>query len=248
MAAWSGVAEARVFNFGNEYLASYLRATGGPSGVGTDAFGLAGGLDTVYDDEVAYNFSGEIGFLLTFKDRVTLRVGMEVLETKPLSEAPGTNASGTNRFLLDSKVLVLQPVATFEVNLLPQPDSRVYFFAGAGLADVTLDNEFTMTATGTAELGGVTDFSEKAKTTRISGHGGFGYEMLMADTVTVAFELGYRYLPLPKLEFKSGATTIAQGAVAEGATLLDGDGTKRELDMSGAFVSVGFRFYIDFSR
>ncbi|MCB0384882.1 MAG: hypothetical protein KDD43_05770 [Bdellovibrionales bacterium] len=124
----------RVFNFKNEYLASYLRATGGTSAVGSDAFSKAGGADTVYTDEVAYNFSGEIGFLLRFKDRVTVRVGMEVLQTKPLTDIPGKNASGVDRFSLTSKVLILQPVATFEVNLAPNPESRFYVFAGAGLS------------------------------------------------------------------------------------------------------------------
>ena len=246
--ATPSVSWARVFNFKNEYLASYLRATGGTSAAGSDAFSIAGGTDTVYADEVAYNFSGEIGFLLRFKDRVTVRVGMEVLQTKPLNEISGKNPSGVNRFLLTSKVLVLQPVATIEVNLAPNPESRFYFFAGAGLSDVTMDNEFAMTATGTSELGGITDFAEKTTAYGISGHGGVGYEILMADTVTVAFELGYRYLPVPKLEFKNDVTTIAQGAVVKGDTVLNYDSSKRSLDMSGPFVGLGFRFYIDFTR
>lgn len=244
----SQAAQARVFNFKNEYLASYLRATGGMSGVGSDAFKKAGGADTLYTDEVSYNFSGEIGFLLRFKDRVTVRLGMEILQTKPLKEIAGKNSGGDNRFLLTSEVLILQPTATVEVNIIPNSESRFFIFAGAGLSDITMDNTFAMTATGTSELGGVTDFSEKATATAISGYGGVGYEMLMADTVTVAFELGYRYLPVPKLEFKGDATTIAQGAVVKGGTVLNTDGSKREFDMSGAFVSVGFRFYIDFSR
>ncbi|MBK8203841.1 MAG: hypothetical protein IPK68_16500 [Bdellovibrionales bacterium] len=82
-------AQARVFNLQSEYLASYLRGTAGTSRVGDEAFRLAGGSGTSYDDKVSYNFSGQIGFLLRFKGLVTFRVGAELLQTKPLVSIPG---------------------------------------------------------------------------------------------------------------------------------------------------------------
>jgi hypothetical protein len=241
-------AEARVFNFKNEYLASYLRATGGPSGVGKDAFKGAGGTGTSYADSVAYNFSGEIGFLLRFKDRVTFRAGMELLQTKPLKEIAGKNAAGTTTlFNLTSEVLILHPTGTFEFNIAPDTDSRTFLFLGAGVADITVDNEFALTTDGETNFG-ITSFTEKMEAYGLSYHGGIGYETLMADTVTVSFELGYRYLPINELKFKSDVTTIAQGAVTKGTVVRNADGGKRSLDMSGVYVSMGFRFYIDFTR
>lgn len=245
---WEMAAQARVFNLQSEYLASYLRGTAGTSRAGDEAFRLAGGSGTSYDDEVSYNFSGEIGFLLRFKGLVTFRVGGELLQTKPLVSIPGKNASGVDLFSLQSDVLILQPTATLEVDLLSFNESRAFVFAGAGLSAVTLENEFVMTATGTSELGGITDFTEKAVANQISGHAGFGYERLLTDTVTVAAELGYRYLPVPKFKMSNNATTIAQGAASKNDTLLNGDGSSRQIDMTGVFASLGFRFYIDFVK
>ena len=244
----SDSAQARVFNFQNEYLASYLRATGGLSGVGDKAFAKAGGADTVYSDKSNYGFGGEIGLLLQFENRVTLRLGMEILQSQDLKKIAGKNTSGEDRFHLTSEIFAFQPKVTVEVNLLPAPESRFYFFFGAGWSNIILDNQFVMTATGTSELGGITDFTEKAKATAVSGHAGIGYEVLMVDTITSFFELGYHYLPVSQLEFKNDVTTIAQGSVVKGATVLNGDGYKRGFDMSGVFVSLGFRFYIDFTR
>ncbi|MCB0362071.1 MAG: hypothetical protein KDD35_05100 [Bdellovibrionales bacterium] len=241
-------AKARVFDFKNEYLASYLRGTAATSRAGRDAFGYSGGIDTLYEDEVAYNFSGEIGFLLRFRNIVTLRVGMEILQTKPLAEIPGNNASQVQRFSLNSNLLVLHPIGTLELDMLPSNESRLFIFAGAGLADATLENEYVMTATGTSELGGITDFTEKAVATQLSYHGGVGYERLLADTVTFSFELGYRYLPLPKFKLDKNVTTIAQGSASKNDVLLNGDGSRRSIDMSGPYASIGFRFYIDFTR
>jgi hypothetical protein len=241
-------AQARVFNLQSEYLASYLRGTAGTSRAGDEAFRLAGGPGTSYDDKVSYNFSGEIGFLLRFKGLVTFRVGAELLQTKPLVSIPGKNASGVDLFSLHSDVLVLQPTATLEVDVFSLNESRAFFFAGAGLSAVTIENEFVMTATGTSELGGITDFTERAVANQISGHAGFGYERLLTDTVTVAAELGYRYLPIPKFKMSNNATTIAQGATSKNDTLLNSDGSNRQIDMTGLFASVGFRFYIDFVK
>lgn len=240
--------EARVFDFKNEYLASYLRGTASSSVASDGAFGSAGGSGTTFEDKVAYNFSGEIGFLLRFKNMVSFRVGMELLQTKPLVSISGKNASGVELFQLDSEVLILQPLATIEVDLSPTNESRTFLFLGGGLADFTLDNQFTMTSTGTSELGGVTDFSEKATASRISAHAGIGYERLLADTATIALELGYRYLPSPDFKLDKSATTIAQGAVNKSDPLLNSDGSRREVNMSGIFASLGFRFYIDFVK
>lgn len=244
---FSFFSEARVFNFKSEYLASYLRATGGMSRAGDQAFGDSSGVDTTFEDEVAYNFSGEIGFLLMFKDRVTFRVGVELLETKPLVEVPGSDASGTALFALNSQAIVLQPVGTFEFNIMPKPDSRLFFYLGGGLAELTLENSYVMTADGETSLA-QTDFTEKLKSRAWSGHGGIGYEMLMADTVTVSFDLGYRYLPFSELKFKEDSSTLTQGAAVSNDVALTNSGDKRILDMSGPYFALTFRFYIDFNR
>ncbi len=238
---------ARVFDFKNEYLASYLRGSTGLSQVGTDAFSGAGGTDTLYNDKVSYNFSGEIGFLLRMKNAFNFRVGIELLQAKPLHGVPGKNTAGDNRFNLDSEILIYQPVGTLEFDLYPKNNSRAFIFLGAGLADATLENQFTLTTTGQSELG-ISDFTEKALARRISYHAGVGYEVVMADTVTVSCELGYRYLTLPNFKWSKSTTSLAQGAVSTNDDLLNDDGSNRVIDMSGFFVSLGFRFYIDFVR
>lgn len=238
---WAGIAEARVFDFKNERIATYFGGTFGPSSVGDTAYGASSGSDISVDKQISTNASGEIGLLLT-TPKLNLKLGAELLLPKQYSDIEGTDAAGTSMFNLRSKIYALIPMATLEILAYQTPTSRLILAAGGGLAFVTLDNTYTMTSAGTTTLG-VGDFTESASATVTALQVYTGYEMLFTDTVTAVFNLGYRHIPVPALK-SSKATTAISGTQAEGDELKNMDGTSRSINLGGVFVGLSFRFYI----
>ncbi|NJL24115.1 MAG: hypothetical protein HC902_02320 [Calothrix sp. SM1_5_4] len=123
---------------------------------------------------------------------------------------------------------------------------RYYLFAGAGMADVTVENEYKMTAAGTSSLG-VSDFKEKLAASAVSGHVGIGLETHFVDNVTFSADFGYRYLPVSTLKYKGDVATIAQpGGASEGDEARNSDGNKRTMNLGGIHAGLTFRFYLNF--
>jgi len=238
------VSEARVFNFSNELFASYFRATGSSSGVVDSAYGDSSGTGTtVQNKPVQYDFSGEIGILMSIEEIVNFRVGIEVISPKNVTGLVGSRTSdGAKYFDLDSKILVINPNVTFEVNFMNTMDSRFFVFGGAGLANISLDNTYTMTATGVADL--VPTHTEKIESNQISGHAGFGYEIQTTDNITTAFELGYRYLYIGSLKYKHAVNTIT-GNKAKGSVARTDSNLRRVVNMSAPYFGISLRFYLN---
>lgn len=233
--------QARVFDFKSEILGSYFRGTGGLSLVDEDAY--ANSSDSLqFNDGADYNFSGEIGFLFNFRPTLSFRLGFEVLKTNSVEAIKATNSAGTEMYKVTSSVLVLNPIATMEIHIPITNQTRFTGFLGTGLSGVTVDNEYTQVG------GSLPDFEEKMEGSLISYHTGVGFETLFVDTVTIMAELGYRYMPISELKYKHDVAQILSqpGSAVKGATVLNDDSSKRSLDMSGFFIGLGCRFYIDF--
>ncbi len=240
----SGVAQARVFNFKSETIAAYFRGSISQSRLARSPYDNSSGISTEFvGDEHLYNYSGEIGFLMNIGEFATFRVGGEVIQAKN-SDVIGNNAAGTKLFDLESDVFVFNTTSTIEWHLYRGASSRLSLFGGIGLGAVNLDVDYTFTAAGLSAFGLTKDYSEQSGKYIIGGHGGVQYELLFADTATIAFELGFRHLPVPILENEKDNSTIS-GAVTTGSQTLNQDGSDRTLDLSGYYFAMAFRFYLD---
>lgn len=244
----SHVVQARVFDFKSATVAPYIRGTGGTTPLGQDAFIHGSGVGTTLTSKSNYNYSGEVGLNMKIADIANLRLGAELISAIPVSNARGTNAAGAERFSLNSNLTVFNPNATIEVFLLKGASARLYSFAGIGYGVANLTNSYTMTSTGTDELGGLSSYDEKAVGSSLTYTVGMGFETVFSDNVTLSLDAGYRYLQLQNMTHTGPVTTIAQGSVAKGDVLKNPDGTARRLDLGGAFVGLTFRFYINFGR
>lgn len=238
------LAEARKFDFKNESFAGFVRFTAGSSLIEDQAYATSSGAGTSFSDSVQYDFSGELGFLMSIGDMANLRVGYEVIQPKALTGIAGKDSGGQDYFTLDSTVRASHPNATLEFNVHHTPTLKVILFAGAGMADVSVTNAYTMTALGTTDLG-PSDFTEEITGQVISWQTGMALEVLFVDNVTSYFELGYRRIGTGELKFKEATTPISNSnSAAAGEVALNNDGLSRRLDMSSYFFSVSFRFYV----
>lgn len=217
----------------------------GLSRLGSTPYDNASGNTTVFSgDEHAYNYSGEIGFLLNIGEFSTFRVGAELIQSKK-SELIGSNTSGAKLFDLVSDVFVFNTTGTLEYHFYKTDTTRFSVFAGVGLGSVSLDLDYTFTSAGLTNFGLSSNYKEESSSYIIGAHGGFQYEFLFADTVTMAIETGFRHLPVTKLNYEKDSTGI-YGAISKGSKTRNQDGSDRTLDLSSYYVALGFRFYIDF--
>ncbi len=245
LALFSSEVNARVFNFKNETFASYFRGSTTLSRLARSPYDNASGIATELEgDKHAYNYSGEVGLLFNMGEKLTFRVGAELLQAKT-SRIGGKSGGGVELFDLTSQVFVFNTTGTFEVHIHSQPTSRFSLFAGVGLSSISLDLDYKFTNAGLQEFSLNRDYKEESIAYVIGGHSGAQYEFLFADTTTMALELGFRHLPVPKLKYEKNATTI-YGPAASGSRTRNQDGTNRTLDMGGFYLAASFRFYLDF--
>ncbi len=224
-----------------------MRGIGGLSAVGQEPFGNSSGQDTSVDGETKFSYGGELGFQIGFGSNLNLRMGAEVIQHRPVKDAKGTNSSGTERFELDSNVFIFNPNFTFEYAYATSGATKMYMGAGMGYANITIENRYTMTATGTSELGGVTDFNEKIEGTSTSFHVLTGIETTFVDNSTLSLDVGYRYLRTKELKYKAPANNIVSpGGVAEGDIVRNHDGTDRSMDLGGLYFGMTLKFYLNF--
>lgn len=238
-------AQARVFNFKDGGLAVFLRGKGGTSNIGNDTFGDSSGTDTVIEDEIKYSYGGELGLLMGMKG-FNLRFGAEINRHHPITDGNGKNTSDQDRFTYDAYTFVFNPNVTAEIFMEEGQSTRLYAQVGVGYAMVDVENRYRMTAQGTTDLG-VSDFSEKMSGAGMSYLVGAGLETLMLDNVTFSIEAGYQYIKVGELKYTGDVNNIvAPTGAAKGDSALKNDGTKRELNLSTAFVGVSLRFYLNF--
>lgn len=242
----SNFSEARVFNINKERFAGYFSVTGGGSQIGTKGISDAAGAGLEYSDETKYNLTGEFGFAYALP-KMTLRFGFEVF--KPAVLSAGVSNGTNDLYTVDSEVQAFIPKLGIDLNLHGNAQSRSFINVTAGLGDVKLTNDYSLTTDGQAVYTGVSDHSVEAKGSGTLLSASLGYEGLLSDTNTFVVEFGYRQLNIDNLKYSRGATTFnSSGAgsttVTSGEKVIKSDGTSRDLDLSGAFISIGFRFYM----
>ncbi|QDK44265.1 hypothetical protein DOM22_03395 [Bdellovibrio sp. ZAP7] len=232
-------AEARVFDINRDTVAPYFSLTGGPSAVGKSGYeNEATGVNVSGDSK--YTYGGEFGFLVSTKP-MNLAFGIEFLKPGVVDNISGTNSGGTQLYSATSEVLGYAPKVTLEFNLHGDNVSRSFVAVGLGYATVSLKNSYTMTAAGTSAYPGVdTTIESKGNATELSA--GLGYEGILSDTVTYAFQFGYRQLKVDNLKYSKDYNTF-NGTVSSGGSVHNG-ASNRVLDLSGGFLSLGFRFYM----
>ena len=237
---------ARVFSFKDSNLGVMLRGSGGTSSVGKDPYGDSSGSDTTIVDETKYNYSGELGLVLGMGSSFNLRIGSEIIQHHPVKEGHGLNPGGIERFQLESSTFVFNPNIAAEIFFEAGATTRFFAQLGLGYAMVDVANRYTMTATGTSELG-VNDFNEKMSGTGISAMVGAGLETFLLDNVTLSLDAGYRYIQVSELKYSGDVNNIVRPTGAlKGEAALNTDGSKRELNLGGVFVGASLRFYQHF--
>ena len=234
--------EARTFDFKTEYIAPYVGGTYGLSAVGDMAYGGSSGNGGVTTDQkVSANASGEVGFMIP-TSKFNIKFGVEFLAPRTLSGINGSSSSGTALFTLDSTVYAVIPMINFEYLAHQTPDSHFLIGLGGGMAYVTLENNYTMTTAGTTATGvGNTDEKGTGQAPVVQGY--LGYETLITDNATLAFDIGYRYAPVSTINSTQNISAPA-GTEVSGQPLVNMDGSNRSLNLSGPFVGLSFRFYI----
>lgn len=240
------MSEARVFNYKDSGLGAFIRGTGGLVAVNQDAFANSAGTATVLDDAASsYDYSGEVGFILSITQGVHIRLGAEVLQPVSVNTI-GADAAGTQRYSLNSSVFVFNPNLVFETVYSTSGSMRFFAEFGVGYATVNVTNDYKMTAAGTSALG-VSDFKETFSGTALSGMAAFAFEALFNDNVTFSLDAGYRYLPVTSFKYTSDVNNLVKPTgVASGDPVLNTDGSDRTMNLSGFFAGVSFRFYLNF--
>jgi hypothetical protein len=236
-------AKAYVFDFSSRTFSTYLRTTGGLNSLQRNAYAPGEPNTVSFTDNNGVNsqISVEIGVAFTKPKAFTTRFGVEVLYPYTASGVTGKNSGGAPLFSLNSQIYSIIPQLNFEYFVKQKDNWRIYLGGGAGYALTTLQNSYTMTPQGQSTLG-VGSYSEVATGTSIMGQGFLGFEFLAFDNVTLAFDMGYRYLDVNNYT-ASGGFASPQGQVAQGAPIKNADGTNRDTNLSGGFASVNFRFY-----
>jgi hypothetical protein len=236
----SSAAQARKFDMKNEVFATYFGGGFGPSNVSDHAFGMAAGTGVQTDQLVRSNFSGEFGVLFAIS-RFNVRLAGEYLVGRALTGVKGN--SGTTEFYeLDSKITAFVPMALIETEIWSKMETRLVLGGGLGMASVSLDQEYEMTAAGVTGLG-VASYIEKASASVSTWRAYIGGETLFVDTTTVALELGYRELKVGALQSTKDTTSLT-GSQTTGTTLINMDGSPRSFDLGGAYANIYFRFYL----
>ncbi|WP_413580467.1 hypothetical protein [Bdellovibrio sp. HCB288] len=232
-------AEARVFDIKRDSMAPYFILSGGPSTVGTNGYANEA-TGTTVSGESKFTYGGEFGFLLS-RPVLNLAFGIGIIKPSLVEGFSGSDTGGTQMFTGNSEVLGFAPRVTLEVNLHGDQVSRSFVAVGVGYADVKLKNSYTMTAAGDAAYPGVaTTIESKGAATELTA--GLGYEGVLSDTTTYVFQFGYRQLRIDQLKYSKDYTTF-NGPVSAGGTVMNG-ASNRELNLSGGFLSLGFRFYL----
>lgn len=235
------VAHARKFDLKTESFATYISGSYGPSYLSDSAYGKTGGTGVTTDQVVRTNLSGELGVVI-LSDPLSLRLGAEYLFGRNINGAKGYSAAGVEYFEVDSKVSAVIPFGAIELTLLKQNDSRMYAGAGAGVAMVSLDQEYRMTTAGRTATG-VDNYSEKGATQVTTWRAYVGGEMGLVDTTTISMEFGYRSLAVDAIQSTKDTTAIS-GTQTTGGKLMDADGNPRSFDLGGGYVAISFRFYL----
>jgi len=226
-------------------VAAYIRGAGGMTAMNNEAYNGTSGNNTAFGDGPQYTFAGELGFAFLLSDTTAVRIGLEGVESKPISTTGTAYSNGATLMDVSSLVTVFNPNLTFEFAFENTGVSKLYMFLGGGYAIAKVNNSYSNVNTGA--YGSAASYSETWQGNAISGTAGVGFEYHTFDNVTFALEGGYRYMKFATLT-QDGSDTVIRGTttttVSSGQTVVDGYGNDVHIDMSGLFVGVMVRFFI----
>lgn len=237
---FSSSAQARVFNINKETSAAYFLVSAGGSQVGTAAVDGESGTNVSFSGGSNYNYSGEFGFLYS-RPLASLRFGFEIF--KPMALESTANNGTSDLYSVKGDILGYIPKLSLEVNVHGTPTYRSFVAVTVGSANITMKNNYVLTAAGQAAFPGVADHEAESKGSGTLLSASLGYEGILSDTTTVVVEFGYRQLKIDNLKYSKDVTTFS-GSKTSGDALLDSSGNQRELDFSGGFIALGFRFFM----
>lgn len=233
--AFSLEAFGRALNLSEEKFSSFFSVQSGTLVVGTAPFdGLVNGVDT-YSSDFKASYGGEFGFIYA-SPYLAWKFAFAIQKPSVLKDVVGS-ASGVDTYTVSSDLTAVAPILGLQLNLQRRPDKRVFLFGFYGQSSLTLINTYSSTVTPYA------DHVEELKSSAPVYGGGLGYEFSFVDTTTIAIELGFRTLKFTNISY-SKAVTSFQGDQAVGSSYLNYNGEAKEINMSGSFASIGFRFWL----
>lgn len=235
-------AQARVFDFKNESFAVYVGGSFGGINAGDGSYALASGYGTQFDKSVQSATSAEFGILLS-GSRLALKLGGEYLMPRDQIGIIGSDTGGNKLFDLNSTMAAFIPQGNLELLFFKGSTSRGFIGGGFGEAFVSISNEYTFTAAGRSALGVPGDYKEMAAGTAPFYQAYLGWEFLLTDVATLAFQLGYRSIHVQGLSATQPVTAIT-GTEIKDEPVINTDGSQRSLDLGGAFANINLRFYL----
>lgn len=238
--AWPLSGHARVFDLSRETFAAYFMGSAGISALGSGAVSGESGSTVTFSEESKNLYSGEFGFMYS-RPQVSFRFGLEFLSPSAMKESVANNGT-SDLYAVDSMIQAYVPKLTVEINVRGAAQQRSYVGFAVGSANLTLKNDYTMKAAGSALWPGM-DTAAEGKGSGTLMAMSLGHEGLLSDTTTYALEFGYRYLKIDNMKYSSAANLFGTSH-ASGDAMKTQAGANREIDLSGIYIGLSFRFYL----
>ena len=237
---WTPSVEARKVDLTKESFGTYVRGHFATSSVGRAAFGNSSGGQTQFSEEATFGYGVGVG-LLWRMGWFGVTFGLDVMTPARLEGISGRNSSGVELLTLRSQVLGVVPNVGLEFGFLQRPRSRCFATLNVGYASVTILNDYQITGAGSS-LYGVGNYTEEAQGWGLSGYGGVGFELLLADNAALAIEAGYRTLNVTRFNHSRDVVSLI-GNFSKGDALQNSDGVHRSLNLSAPVSTATLRIY-----
>ena len=237
-----GFSQARVFSVKDERLAAYLRAAYVPTSFDNTLISGSHGTGSTLDVRTPYNLGAELGFVYSV-GRLSYRFGLEFIRLPDKKDQGGVDAAGTALYSVSTEASAVAPKLGVDINLKSWNVSKFYAGVAVGYASLVALNSYTMTAAGTAQYPGVTDFSEDLRSGAPLYEALLGFETLFNDSTTIAIEAVYRNLKFTDAKFNKDVKNF-KGNFVKGDAALNDDGSPRALTLNQFYIGVNGRFWL----
>lgn len=234
----SAPVQARVFNLDQQKVAFYFKGNIGTSRLERDAFVRSDGAVATITEEVLFQYAGEMGLFFA-ANTWGFRVGVQGIYPQVLDNVEAKNAAGNIEYNMRSRIFGVLPVVHVLYSFIQNKSVRWYVAGGGGMGSVTILNSYTFTSVSPYNL---VDFTEEGTAWVPMYEGSTGLEFSLVDNVTMLVDMGYRYMLATGFKHTRAVNTF-QGPVGKGDKVTNHGGAERELDMSSAYIGMGFKFY-----
>jgi hypothetical protein len=232
--AITGICEARVFDLAKEKFGSYLLFSAQQSNLKDTPMSLLTAANT-FSDAYANPVGGEFGFMYE-KGHIGFRFGFEVMKPAPVEGY--AKAGSVYKYYYKDNTTALAPKMAMEINFKTGSWYRFLGYGYYGQASLTETTDYSGLV-----ISPNVDHTVNAKSSAAMYGGGLAMELSIFDTTTLMIEGGYKQLKFTNISYGKDITTF-DGAHQSGDTIKNQDLTNHEIDMTGAYVVVGFRFYL----